>query len=211
MAVTKILVGIDGTGPFFDSQYEKDFASSFVTRLAYKGNDNYKYFRGPIVPGGGLSEAIDGAFQFIKEKATSTRGMTNVLLTGYSRGATGIVCVAKKLQDAKIDVHAMLLFDCVDMHLFFDAETIPQNVRNVWHLTRHPDSGSRTSWGNDALYYYPSSTNMELKRFMCTHGALGGVPSAPGDGQSRNDFIEESGGGTTNITYSEDARMSGVI
>lgn len=52
---------------------------------------------------------------------------------------------------------------------------------------------------------------MELKRFMCSRGALGGVPSSPGDGQSRNDFIEEAGGGTTNITYVEDARMSGVI
>ena len=211
MSVTKILVGIDGTGAMSDDQYDKDFANSFVTRLAWKGDSNFGYWRGPIIPGGGLARAVRQAFNFIEEKARSTRGVTNVLLTGYSRGATGIVVLAKKLQDIDIQVRAMLLFDCVDMHLFLDAETIPKNVKNVWHLTRHPEAGSRTSWGNDALWYYPSDTKMERKEFMCTHGALGGVPSSPGEGQSAGDFIKEFGSGTTNITYAEDARMAAVI
>jgi hypothetical protein len=212
MSSTKILVGIDGTGPMSDATYDKEMETSFVNRLAWKAGDNYGYWRGPIVTGGGLERAVNQAFHFIEEKVHSTRGLTNVLLTGYSRGATGIVVLANRLQVSEITVRAMLLFDCVDMHASLDAATIPQNVKNVLHLTRHPDSGSRSSWGNDALWYYPDHTKMERWSYLCTHGALGGVPSSPSGDETAGDLVKESATvGKTNVTYADDARISAVI
>ncbi len=212
MTVSKILAGIDGTGAILNSTYKKDFTNSFVNRLANKGDGNLRYWRGPITTGGGLMDAIGKAYSFIEHKVNTTRGMRDVLLTGYSRGATGAVVVAKKLQDIGITVRAMLLFDCVDMHLVFDAETIPKNVKNVLHLTRQAEAGSRTGWGNDAIFYYPEHTKMDRWSYLCTHGALGGVPSSPSGDETANDFVKEFGTiGTTNVTYNDDAKTSAVI
>jgi hypothetical protein len=212
MSITKILVGIDGTGPMSDEKYDTDMANSFVNRLAWKAGDNNGYWRGPIVPGGGLARAISQAFHFIEQRVNSTRGLKDVLLTGYSRGATGAVVLARKLQDIDIQVSALLLFDCVDMHLFFDAETIPKNVKHALHLTRQAESGSRSSWGNDALWYYPEFTKLERWSYLCTHGAMGGVPSSPSGDETASDFVKESGSiGTTNVTFADDAKRSAVI
>ena len=212
MSSTKILVGIDGTGAFFDSTYAKEMANSFVNRLAGKAGDNTGYWRGPITPGGGLTDAINQAFHFIEQKVKSTRGLRSVILTGYSRGATGVVVIASKLQKIGIEVDAMLLFDCVDMHLFFDAETIPQNVRNALHLTRQAEAGSRTGWGNDAIFYYPEHTKLDRWSYLCTHGAMGGVPSVPSGDETGSSLVKEFGTiGTTNVTYNDDAKTSAVI
>ena len=210
MSVTKILVGIDGTGAMSDAAYDAEMANSFVNRLAWKAGDNYGYWRGPIIPGGGLARAISQAFHFIEQKVKSTRGLKSVLLTGYSRGATGVVVLASKLQNIDIQVDGLLLFDCVDMHLFFDAETIPKNVKNALHLTRRAESGSRSMWGNDALWYYPKHTKLERWSYLCTHGAMGGVPSSPSGDETASDFVTETIG-HTNVSYADDARISAVI
>ena len=82
-----LLVGIDGTGPFFNSTYAKEFEESFVHRIIRDsriGGPDKRYFRGPIGPGGGLPDAINGGFSFIMQRRRE--GNTSpILLTGYNR------------------------------------------------------------------------------------------------------------------------------
>jgi hypothetical protein len=209
-----ILVGIDGTGSAFlpgkgrDADYDVAFAHSFVRRLALSGKKNHAYFRGPVALGGGLMAAIKGGYNYIVSKVDAgTEGP--VLLTGYSRGAAGVVSLAGRLKKKGIDVDALLLFDCVDRHLFMDAEVIPTNVKNVMHVIRDPAAGSRGSFSNDGLRYHPSSTYYPgAYSFMCTHGGMGGCPW-PANGASPGTFIDEGfPDGKTKVTYEQDARVS---
>jgi hypothetical protein len=127
------------------------------------------------------------------------------LLTGYSRGAAGVVALAARLQRQSLDVKAMLLFDCVDRHVGIDAAFIPNNVRHVLHVTRAPESGSRVSFGNAGRHYDPSTEYAEAI-FYCTHAAMGGMPYHAPAGESPNDIIMEGfPDGKTNTTYAQDA------
>ena len=215
----KILAGIDGTGSAFtpgakrDKAYDKNFADSFVNRIAQQNpNPDFGYWRGPVALGGGLVPAINGAFTFLDKKVKSNRGGVEILLTGYSRGAAGVVSLAKKLKDAGYEVRAMILFDCVDRHLFIDAATVPDNVKNVLHLMRDPKAGSRESFSNDATHYYPNKTKMEAYTFFCTHGGVGGCPWKVPTGKKLTDKIVESApDGKTNVTYSQDQSAAKTV
>jgi hypothetical protein len=208
-----LLVGIDGTGSAFtpgagrDSEYDIAFANSFVSRLCKPQTNNKRYFRGPVALGGGLVDAITAGFNFLIQRHKETPGEP-ILLTGYSRGAAGVVSLAGRLQRAGVSVRAMLLFDCVDRHMFIDAEVIPNNVGHVMHVIRDPRSGSRESFSNDGLKYRPPTVYPNAYTFMCTHGGMGGTPwDATGHGQA--EFINEGGtDGMTNITYRDDAIVS---
>ena len=212
-----ILVGIDGTGGGTfrsgarDKRYDADFAHSFVRRLCPEGRIDGKYFRGPVSLGGGLVDAVDQGFEFIKARNAAKPSLA-VLLTGYSRGAAGVVAIAKRLKGASIDVRALLMFDCVDRHLFIDAEIIPNNVAYVMHVIRDPRSKSRGSFGNDGLVYTTPTIYPAPRPFLCTHGGMGGTPWLPEPKQSANDLIEESfPDGKTTITFAEDARVSQLV
>jgi len=205
-----ILVGIDGTGGDIapgssrDERYDATFANSFVKRLCGPSRPNKKYIRGPVLLGGGLMNAISEGHNYILARRQA--GVNEpILLTGYSRGAAGVVVIATRLQRQNIDVRAMLLFDCVDRHADIDAELIPSNVGNVLHVMRAPESGSRGSFGNSATQHHPSTRYREAI-FYCTHGGMGGVPWTAPAGQSPNDYIVESfPDGKTNVTYAQDA------
>ena len=133
------------------------------------------------------------------------------MLTGYSRGAAGVVSLAKKLKNDGIYVRAMLLFDCVDRHLFIDAAVIPNNVGYVMHVIRDPRSGSRESFSNDGMLYNPPTVYPNAYTFMCTHGGMGGTPW-DATGHSPSEIIDEGGiDGKTNITYGDDAKVSEQI
>ncbi len=209
-----IVVGIDGTGSAFlpgsgrDREYDVTFANSFVSRLCRNGGPNKAYFRGPVALGGGLMDAINGGLQFIRARRAA-RVMEPVLLTGYSRGAAGVVALAGRLQRERIDVRAILLFDCVDRHLAIDADEIPNNVGFVYHVVRDPRSGSRESFDNDGLRYRRPTVFPNAFSFMCTHGGMGGLPWTPVPGQRMSDRIDEGGvDGMTNITFAADAAVS---
>jgi len=209
-----IVVGIDGTGSAFlpgsgrDREYDVAFANSFVTRIARNGGPNKAYFRGPVALGGGLPEAIEGGLRFIRARRAA-RVMDPIVLTGYSRGAAGVGSMAARLQRERIDVRALLLFDCVDRHLAIDAEEIPNNVGFVYHVIRDPRSGSRESFGNDGMRYRAPTVFPTAYSFMCTHGGMGGCPWTPGPGQRLTDRINEGGmDGATNITFAQDASVS---
>ena len=209
-----IIVGIDGTGSAVtpgaerDKQYDIDFKDSFVRKICLTGKPNSAYFRGPVALGGGMMAAINGGYNFIKQKLRA--GINEpILLTGYSRGAAGVVSLAAKLQDDRINVRALLLFDCVDRHMFIDAEVIPNNVGYVHHVIRDPLSGSRESFSNDAMAYRPPTVYPAAYKFMCTHGGMGGCPWTVPSGVSDTTFIDEGGvDGLTNITYKQDAFVS---
>jgi hypothetical protein len=217
-----ILVGVDGTGGDFnpgaarDARYDTAFAHSFVRRICNAGGGNALYQRGPVALGGGLPEAINAGMGHILSRRRANPSEP-ILLTGYSRGGLGAVVIAKRLKDQNIPVQAMLLFDCVDRHLAFDGDTIPDNVGHVLHVIRHPDSSSRESFGNDGMKYFPKKTKYEpIARFMCTHGGMGGCPWEIPAGASSGDFINEGMGaggydGATTITYAQDARVSAEV
>jgi hypothetical protein len=211
--IMALLVGIDGTGPFFNSTYAREFANSFVNRIirdSRTGGQDKRYYRGPIAPGGGLPEAINGGFDFIRQRRRE--GNANpILLTGYSRGAMGAVVIAKYLQDENIPVAALLMFDCVDRHARYDAEVIPNNVAKVLHIRRDARAGSRESFDNDGTQHNPP-TAYEERFFVGTHGAMGGTPWVMPAGKRPSDLIDEGGiDGETNVTYAEDGRVSARV
>ena len=209
-----IVVGIDGTGSAFlpgsgrDREYDVSFANSFISRICRNSGPNKAYFRGPVALGGGLLEAINGGLQFIRNRRAA-RVMEPIVLTGYSRGAAGVVSLAARLQRERIDVRAIMLFDCVDRHLAIDADVIPNNVGFVYHVIRDARSGSRESFGNDGMRYNRPTVFPNAYSFMCTHGGMGGCPWTPEPGQRMSDLIDEGGtDGMTNITFANDAAVS---
>lgn len=216
-----ILVGIDGTGggtfptAARDRRYDEEFADSFVSKLC-KRKPWAQYNRGPVTFGGGLDIAIRDGSRFIEEKRRQMGTNQPILLTGYSRGALGVLVIAQRLQRQNIRVKAALLFDCVDRHLDYDAEVVPNNIDHVLHLIRNPDAKSRHSFGNDAMSYRQPTKYEGPFMFMCTHGGMGGTPWQIPEGGNGNDLIDEGAieqpyNRTTAISYNEDARVSGEV
>lgn len=224
-----IIVGIDGSsgdlvtersifginiGEGRNKQYDLDFGMSFVSRICKPESPNKKYLRGPSQFGGGLMAAINQGTDFIINRMKVAK--QPVLLTGYSRGAAGAICIAKNLWEReRITVKALLLFDCVDRHMFIDAAVIPDNVDRVHHVFRDPESNSRNSFNNDGKLFAGLAKKYTEKAYFCTHGGMGGVPWQPDEGQARNSYIDEglessilTWSGRTNITYDQDERES---
>ncbi len=234
-----IIVGIDGTdgwwvnGPWRDKSYDENFKNSFVRKIAYGKGPNSKYERGPLTHGGNLDNSVSACYQFILQKIAS--GVYDpILLTGYSRGAAGVVEVAKYLNRVRVPiaVEAMMLFDCVDRHVTFNTDTVPPNVKNVLHVMRDPAAQSREGFGNSGTKHFAATKYEPLKKFMCTHGGMGGCPWKPGKGQKQSDYIDEGmgvprltgvistpmgvspkfeGDGMTKVTFQQDAAISTTV
>ena len=213
-----ILVGIDGTGgganpgAARDAAYDIDFADSSVSKLC-KRKPNAQYNRGPVTFGGGLNIAIRDGMAFIEQKRRVLGANEPILLTGYSRGALGVLVIAQRLQRQNIRVKAALLFDCVDRHGDYDAETVPNNIDHVLHLIRDPRANSRHSFGNDAMSFRPPTKYEGPFTFMCTHGGMGGTPWAKPDDKQWSDLIVEDiaeifHNSTTAISYQQDKDVS---
>lgn len=190
-----IVFGIDGTDPYWfnrqarDEAYDKSFAKSFVRKICNTSGYPSKYERGPLIHGGNLVNAINIGIMFIQRELALDPTM-DVLLTGYSRGAAGVITIAQNLAKV-IPIKAMMLFDCVDRSADVDSMLISDNVQNVLHVRRDPLSSSRETMGNSG-YTYGAKTNYREAYFMCTHAGMGGTPW-PLDGHDPNDFIFESG------------------
>jgi hypothetical protein len=101
-----------------------------------------------------------------------------------------------------------MMFDCVDRHVAFDAEVIPNNVENVCHVIRDPAGKSRLSFGNDGMRYNPPTNYIvPVRMFMCTHGGMGGTPWTVPQDKTLIDFIDE---GTLEATISARTPLSPV-
>jgi pimeloyl-ACP methyl ester carboxylesterase len=108
-----------------------------------------------------------------------------VMLAGYSRGGCTAIIAARRLKDRGVGVHSLFLFDAVDMqtsemHL---SQIISDNVRMVAHVRtarnlpfwiRNPVK-SRFYFYNTGRYL-AGSGSYDTKSFVCSHGAVGGVP-----------------------------------
>jgi hypothetical protein len=110
-----------------------------------------------------------------------------IFLAGYSRGAAGVIHVARLLQKRGITVYCLLLYDAVNRTFELnDVDTIPSNVQFCYHAVRDPAMSSRVDFGtmcgrkaddpDRTIFVGP-------KTFKCTHGGMGGVPWTKG---SRN-------------------------
>ncbi|NOT48689.1 MAG: hypothetical protein HOP17_13185 [Acidobacteria bacterium] len=160
-----------------------------------------------------MIEAVSAGHRFIMARRAAGIGGP-ILLTGYSRGAAGVVAIAARLQreSPAINVGAMMLFDCVDRQGDIDAEVIPNNVAYVQHVIRSPLSGSRESFSNDGLRYRHPTIFPTAYSFMCTHGGMGGCPWTLGPGQRPTDLIDEGfPDGMTRITFAGDAAVSSQV
>jgi hypothetical protein len=190
-----IVVGIDGTDETvfdsFDSEarrtaYNLTFENSFVSQLCKNKGPNRKYLMGPTLPGEGLEEAVKAGYDFILERHAE-KPYEPILLTGYSRGAVGVVEIATRLNNTRIpvwgdprpprsvQVKAMLLFDPVGRHSTVNPRGIPDNVEYVLDVRRDPAVDSRTlSMPSYDWAFKPRSYQPLIWR--CTHACLGGVP-----------------------------------
>lgn len=208
-----IIVGIDGTFAnerFWenrDKNYDAAFANSFVRKIAFQKN-NAQYSRGPMSLGHGLLAAINNGKSFIETKRREMGADEPILLTGFSRGGLGVLVIARDLQKQNIPVQAMMLFDAIDMYLYFNVEKVPTNVRNVFHARSHVDAQSRQNWRKKDCGGNPHSpqVNYTEQAFRCTHGAMGGT--AQTDAKKPNDFISEFGSGTTKVTNRDNPIIS---
>jgi hypothetical protein len=226
-----ILFGIDGTGAQRDSVYRDSMAHSFVRLICREGKPNTLYRRGPGMGGDGpletfwgnaLVPSIDLGIRFIREQRERAPSEP-VILTGYSRGAAGVVEVARRLQREHIPVRALMLFDCVDRDLHIDTMRIPTNVGVVRHVMRSPASGSRESFKNSGLISSAPTKYLPREIFFCTHGGMGGCWWPPPKATTKlrvgrhgvtqqavragtlTDFVVESFPDfSTNVTYGQD-------
>ena len=133
---------IDGTGPFFDSEYAVDMAGSFCGQLQFQlGKNRCSYRRGPSALGMEVPALVTATTNEILNQRQSG-GSDRVFLGGYSRGAHAVRLVAWELKQRKIDVQAMFLFDSVDREPWSSSnpikqmDKIPSNVKNCYHAVR---------------------------------------------------------------------------
>jgi pimeloyl-ACP methyl ester carboxylesterase len=179
--------GVDGTGVGNDAQYAKDFTDSYVNQLYRSSRFDVRYYlRGPTWEGG-TAKALSK--EMLREMETRIhqkggRQVGRLILAGYSRGGAIAIRIARELGKHGHKVHCLLLYDAVDMSLAIAAKQIPANVRYCFHAMRDPASRSRTSWGNCGTEREAKDdkvTYFRWRRFMCTHGGMGGTPWSKAD------------------------------
>lgn len=255
--------GIDGTVDHFagiagnlkanERDYDTKFAKSFVRQLCSSGMEG-RYLRGPAATGSGLGWAMSEALsvislRFNQDATAFYRSKSDLhdphrrgyILTGYSRGAAGIIEVATRIatglayKSLGIQIYAMILFDCVNetdtsaqgfinrggIPTYSNRESIitgslqiPSNVANCVHYIRSDDTNSRS---DTMAKYRGGPINTARTRYTplylkATHGGLGGLPYFQGTGEGNNIPILEPGAAfATNVTMAEDILASRQI
>ncbi len=192
-----LLAVVDGTGPYFDKNYNREMLHSFCRQMYFNGRGiTANYERGPS--GDGMTTRAKGTHAadfIIAKRHVDPKG--KIFLAGYSRGGSAMLFAAEALKTAKIDVDGMFLFDPVARHVLPGGEVIPSNVKAVWVARRAitptlvakyegsigpPVLGKlgvmnnpmRVWFGGTARQYAGSGPYVE-QSFAGSHGALGGV------------------------------------
>lgn len=178
-----IFCGVDGTGPYSDSEYSSSFANSFVNKMYLKWHTKCRYYdRGPGLDGTstGLRANNMATFaerNFRSNSVSNTRDEgVRIFLTGYSRGGAAALEAANILASKDIPVYALLLFDAVDRSITISNTAVPSGVKYCRHAVRGNTTNSRNSFGHVGLR---TSSNVDYPHavsFHCTHGAMGGTP-----------------------------------
>lgn len=185
-----ILGIVDGTGVISDAQYAIDMANSFCKQTDRQCGMNSLYWRGPTGEGGSVLSRARAVRDWIVEKRGRTPG-ADVMLMGYSRGASIVIMTAEYLDGLGIPVHSLWLFDAVARHVYSGGEVIPANVAYSRHAVRTDDAemirryeGSigvgqnpmRPSFGHTGMTAVRTPNGDHQHRvFRGSHGALGGV------------------------------------
>jgi hypothetical protein len=174
-----LFLGIDGSGPGDNKEYETAFVDSFVKRFWSKGYFNKGgYLRGPGMMGSETRALVNSGRAWVTDCIDDlNRHKTpyRLFLSGYSRGGAAVTEIAFELKARGIKVHAMLLFDAVDQSELTNVDEVPSNVKYCYHALRNPAAGSREFFGNCSTTA-AGGVKFDKKTFWCTHGAMGGTP-----------------------------------
>jgi len=152
---------VDGTGRWWNKDYEQDMAQSFCSQMrwSFRGNPNYR--RGPSDEGYRFLEKAVEAVHLLH--VARGLGATRLFLAGYSRGAAVALEAAELLSLRGVQVDGLFLFDPV-ARVPTDPVTgvpitcvksIPQNVRFSRAAHRSLDPGIVKKYEgvlNDSLY-----------------------------------------------------------
>jgi hypothetical protein len=163
------------------------------------------YQRGPGWDGTDMSMIAGAGYQFVHLTKVANPD-ANILLAGYSRGGSGVIDVARRLQSDDVEVQGMVLFDPVDRSPSSSGDTIPNNVLRLTQVRRDRDSFSRYTFSNCGDHWH-SPTRCDMRHFWGTHGAMGGTPWQPAAGVRRTEYIAEGFPEPTPtlVTYDQDA------
>ncbi len=197
---------IDGTGEWDDAGYTKSMAKSFCTQIGQQLGSKSYYQRGPWIEGGSDASKMDAATAWLKLQR-QIDPKVRLMLAGYSRGGTVAIAAAERLEAANLPVDALFLFDAVARNIMWYGRVIPANVKVCRYAQRSHDPAfvdkyekkynvalaqltnpfstnpTRPSFGNTGLTHRGSTLDFNLRTFLGTHGALGGVgwPEVPED------------------------------
>ncbi len=185
-----ILGIVDGTGPYSDTEYATSMANSFCKQTDRQCGMSSQYWRGPAAAGMDVLGTARSVRDWIVEKRR-TRSDADVMLMGYSRGASIVIMTAEYLNELNVPVHSLWLFDAVARHVYTGGEVIPANVAYSRHAVRTDDAemirryeGSigvgqnpmRPSFGHTGMTAVRTPNGDHQHRiFRGSHGALGGV------------------------------------
>lgn len=206
---TIIIAGVDGTGDANDANYRAEMANSYVNvlvRRALARGAKGAYNRGPSLLGNETGPLGAWAHNTIRN---NMQGVSDpkIVLTGYSRGGASAITAAQLLGLRGVAVDVLALFDAVDRSVTAMAETIPPNVKKVFHVRRAFRAASRPYFGNCGTRFFRLTTSYTQEYFLCTHGGVGGCPwwnSPTRPATVRlSDLIYEDGIPTA-VTYQQD-------
>jgi hypothetical protein len=163
-----MLVGIDGTGSWSDSEYAEDNRNSLIAQLVRDMRG--KYFRGPTTDGVSCHHIGVQVAHFITCNLKSSAGP--VILAGHSRGGAICVIAARLLRADNVPIECMLLLDAVDRS-WSNAAVIPSNVKYAYHAIRKDEIGSRPGFGHCGTSIESPGVLVKCS-FNATHAAVGG-------------------------------------
>jgi pimeloyl-ACP methyl ester carboxylesterase len=154
-----MLIAVDGSSDSFgaqsDIEYDREYRNSFVREIYVTSRHQHKqYFHGPdLLSMGREVVRISGVVVDYIRHTMETTGDRTIVMAGHSRGGAVCIHAALRLQreswSAHLTVRCIALFDAVGRDIATDTTLIPQNVERAYHAMRHPDSGSRPSFGNE--------------------------------------------------------------
>jgi pimeloyl-ACP methyl ester carboxylesterase len=121
---------VDGTGRWWNSDYEQDMAQSFCSQMRWQFRGDKYYRRGPSDEGYRFDEKAVEAVQNVGR--ARELGASRIFLAGYSRGAAVALQAAEMLARRGVQVDGLFLFDPVERipsRGSICAKSIPQTVK----------------------------------------------------------------------------------
>ena len=121
---------VDGTGRWWNTDYEQDMAQSFCSQIAKSFHGKAEYRRGPSDDGYRFKEKAVEAVRLLT--LAQTQGAKRLFLAGYSRGAAIALEAAELLSLRDVQVDGLFLFDPVvrvPTRGSVYVKSIPKNVR----------------------------------------------------------------------------------